>query len=194
MSGTTLETYRTSWLTAHHANSGTSVTKLRSIAPRIYTWLYRHDRIWLKEHTPVRSKKNKTGYQRVDWAERDARLAEEVISAAARLKNLPGRPSRFTLSSIGRETGQVALLQQHLDKLPYTAQALSELVETREAFAIRRIWWTATVFSQMHIYPERWLLVKKAGVARFIERPNIKIAVDAALQALELNVRTDGNI
>src|SRR5258708_38994280 len=103
-----LEAYRIEWLTLLQANSGTGVTKLRRITPGIYTWLYRHDKIWLQEHTPTRAKQNKTGCHRVDWAERDAGLAEAVISAANHLKNLPGRPVHITLSAIGREIGQVA--------------------------------------------------------------------------------------
>jgi hypothetical protein len=180
--GTTLEEYRTSWLTALHANSEAGVTKLRSIAPGIYTWLYRHDRIWLKEHTPMRAKKNKTGYHRVDWAERDARLAEEVIFAATRLKNLPGRPVHITLSAIGREIGQVALLQQHLVRLPRTAEALKEHLESREVYAVRRIQWAALDSIQSNIYLERWLLIRKAGVARLAEQPQVKDVIDAAMQ------------
>jgi hypothetical protein len=43
-----LEGYRTTWLTLLQANPRTGVTKLRSVAPGIYAWLYRHDKIWLK--------------------------------------------------------------------------------------------------------------------------------------------------
>lgn len=181
---TTLEIYRTSWLTALHANPGAGVTKLRSISPGIYTWLYRHDRIWLKVHTPVRARRNKTGYHRVDWAARDTRLAEEVIFAANCIKNLPGRPIHITLSTIGRELGQLALLQQHLDKLPKTAEVLKEHIESREAYAVRRIRWAALDCIQSNIHLERWLLIRKAGVARIAEYPKVKAAINNILQEL----------
>jgi hypothetical protein len=180
----TLDTYRAIWLASLRANPGAGVTKLRCITPGIYTWLYRHDQIWLKEHSPVCIKRDKTGYQRVDWAKRDAQLAEAVIPAAMSLKNLPGRPMHITLSAIGRKIGQLALLQQHLDKLPKTAEVLGECIESREAYAIRRIRWITTDCIQKNIYLERWLLIKKAGVARLASSPQVKEAIDVALQVL----------
>jgi hypothetical protein len=182
---TIFEAYRTTWLTLLQENAGAGITKLRSVAPRIYTWLYRHDKIWLKEHTPASSKNKKVQNHRVDWEERDIQLAEEVIIAALHLKNLPGRPVYITLSAIGREIGQVSLLQQHLDKLPRTAEALEEQIESREAYAVRRVWWTAIEFAQKNIYPEQWQLIGRAGVARLAGSPQVKDAIDAALQALE---------
>jgi hypothetical protein len=182
---TTLEAYRTSWLNSLRTNPETSVTKLRRETPGIYTWLYRHDRIWLKEHTPTRTKKNKTGYHRIDWAERDSRLAEEVITAASRLKNLPGRPMHITLSAIGRELGQVALLQQHLDKLPKTSQALGEHIESRGAYAARRLWWVAMDYVRQSICPERWQLIRRAGVERLAESSEVKDTIVVTLRMLE---------
>jgi Tn7-like transposition protein D/TniQ len=182
---TTLEAYRTSWLISLRTNPGTGVTKLRGITPGIYTWLYRHDKIWLKEHMPTCVRKTKVRRQRIDWEERDLRLAEEVITAASRLKNLPDWPIPITVSAIGREIGHVALLQQHLDKLPRTAKALEEHVESREANAVRRVWWIAVDCIQKNICLKRWLLIRKAGVARLAESPQVKDAIDAALQSLE---------
>jgi len=91
----------------------------------------------------------------------------------------------ITLATIGREIGQVALLQQHLDKLPRTAEALEGLVESREVYAVRRIQWAALDCIQSNVYLERWLLIRKAGVARLAESPQVKDAIDAALQAFE---------
>jgi hypothetical protein len=150
--------------------------------PGIYTWLYRNDRIWLRAHAPTSKGKTTIRHQRVDWKERDKRLAEEVIVAASRLKNLPGRPVHITLATIGREIGQVALLQQHLDKLPRTAEALERLVESREVYAVRRIQWAALDCIQSNIYLVRWLLIRKAGVARLAEQSQVKGAIDGALQ------------
>ncbi len=143
--------------------------------------------MWLLEHTPL-CEKPKTQSHRVDWEKRDLQLAEDVEVAALLIKNLPGRPVHITISTIGRETGRLALLQQHLDKLPRTAGVLKEFVETREAFAVRRLWWAVTVLSQEQIYPERWLLIRKAGVARLKDQLEVKDAIDAALQILQPKV------
>jgi Tn7-like transposition protein D/TniQ len=179
---TVLQEYRTTWLTALESGPGIGVTELRSKMPGIYTWLYRNDRVWLRAHTPILKEKPTIRHQRVDWKERDKRLAEEVIVAASRLKDLPGRPVHITLTTIGREIGQLALFQQHLDKLPRTAKALEGLVESREVYAVRRIQWTARDCIQSNIYLVRWLLIKKAGVARLAEQSQVKDAIDDALQ------------
>jgi Tn7-like transposition protein D/TniQ protein len=179
-----LEEYRTTWLATMQTNPGEGIRILRSKAPRVYTWLYRHDKAWLKAHAPS-SKKSKLQADRVDWEKRDFQLAEEVKVAAHFLKNLPERPILVTISAIGREIGQLALLQQHLDKLPRVAKALEEHVESRETFAVRRIQWTLMDCSLNNIYLERWQLIRKAGVARLAEQPQVKDAIDEAWQALQ---------
>lgn len=182
---TALEAHRTSWLTSLRTNPEAGITQLRRIAPAIYRWLYRHDRVWLKEHMPTYAKKNKVGRSRVDWAERDARLAEEVIPAAVHLENLPGRPVHITLTAIGREIGQAALLQQHLDKLPRTAQVLEGFIESRETYAVRRVQWATKDCIQKNIHLEQWELIRKSGVARLAEQSTVKEAINAAMNALQ---------
>lgn len=185
-----LEAYRETWLAMIQANPTEGIKILRSKQPGVYTWLYRNDKAWLQAHRPS-NKGPKLQPGRVDWEKRDLQLTEEVKIAALFLKNLPGRPVQITTSAIGRETGQLALLQQHLDKLPKTAEALKESVESRERFAVRRVWWVTTVLSRQHIYPERWLLIRKAGVARFIDRPEVQDTIDAALKTLHPNMNID---
>lgn len=182
----TLEMKRTLWLTIMQAYPEAGVKMLRSKEPGLYTWLYRNDKMWLQAHTPLR-KKSEQKFRRVDWEKRDQQLAEEAKAVMFRLKYLPGRPVRITVSAIGREIGQLALLQQHLDKLPRTADILRDLIETREAFAIRKVWWAMRTFSQKHICPERWLLIRKAGIARLAMHPLVKNAIDTALQSLQQN-------
>jgi hypothetical protein len=113
------------------------------------------------------------------------RLAEEVKSAAFLLKNLPERPIHVTISAIGREIGQLALLQQHLDKLPRTAGTLKECVETREAFAVRRVMWIAQVCHRNYLHLTRWELERKSGVERVTMHPLVKEAIETALDLLK---------
>ncbi len=155
---------------------------LRSKVSGVYTWLYRNDKTWLQAHRPA-SKKPKLRPSRLNWEKRDLQLAAEASSAALHIKNLPGPPVRLTISTLGREIGKLALIQQHLDKLPRTAKTLRELVETREAFAVRRLWWVTEDYRQRHIYPQRWQLVRKAGVAGLADQPRVKEAIDAILLA-----------
>ncbi len=178
-----LEVYRATWLATTQVNPGEGIKILRSRAPGVYTWLYRNDKAWLQAHAPL-SRKPKLQHNRVDWEKRDLQLAEEVKDAALLLKNLPERPIRVTISEIGREVGQLALIQKHLDKLPLTANTLLEYVEAHEEFAVRRVQWAAENYRREHIYPHRWQLVKHAGVERLAGKPQVKEAIDAAWRSL----------
>ena len=139
--------------------------------------------MWLSAQTPL-CKKPSSPPSRVDWEARDLQLAEEVRSAALRLKSLPGRPVALTVASIGREIGHLTFLRRWLERLPRTAKVLREFVETHEAFAVRRIWWAVTAFSQEHIYPAWWQLVKRAGVEKLVTWPEVKSALGSAMQIL----------
>jgi hypothetical protein len=179
-----LETYRTIWLATIQEYPGAGVKILRSIVPGSYSWLYKHDKMWLQTHTPL-CKRPKLESRRIDWGKRDLQLAEEVREAGLLLKDLSERPVHITVSAIGREIGQLALLQQHLDKLPRTAEALKEFVETREAFAMRRVVWVAQVCHRDHLLLTRWELVRKAGVERIVSLPLVKEAIETALNLLK---------
>ena len=80
------------------------------------------------------------------------------IALASHLKNAPGRPVQMTKTAIGRDLGAVTLLQQNLDKMPLTAQALASVAETREQYAVRRVWWATDSYCQEHILPREWQL------------------------------------
>lgn len=185
---TALEEYRAEWLNLLQANPEIGIKKLRSKVPGVYTWLYRHDRAWLKEHAPVRARKNKPSNYRVNWLERDVQLAEETKVAALYLKNLPGRPTRITISAIGRRVGQTAILQQHLDKLPRTAEVLREHIESREAYAVRRVGWVVKDYQRRNIFPAKWQLIEDAGVTRLVKQPRIQEVINIAMQTLQRNI------
>jgi hypothetical protein len=60
--------------------------------------------------------------------------------------------------------------------------ALSNLVETHEAFAVRRVWWAAELYRQENTFPKRWQLIERA-TARSAQAkwPKVRAAIDAAL-------------
>jgi hypothetical protein len=177
-----LENHRAVWLATmrNYPNEGTKA--LRSKVPSVYTWLYRNDPVWLKEQSPPPVTRDKQRKPSVDWSDRDQQLAKLIEASAEGLRNVPGRPSRVSLSAIGRDIGQLSLLQQHLDKLPMTAQLLSTVVETQEAFAIRRLAWAAGQFRQMHIQPKRYELIKKAGIGRSLSDSPVMLALEEELK------------
>jgi Tn7-like transposition protein D/TniQ len=181
---TVLETNRAAWLALMQAHPEAGVTILRNREAALHSWLERNDKTWLSAHLPC-PQKPKQPASRVDWEARDLQLAEKVRGTALHLKNLPGRPVFLTVTAIGREIGHLTLLRQHLEKLPRTAEVLREFVETHEAFAVRRVWWAVTAFRQEQVYPLRWQLMLRAGVNGLAMRPEVKSALDSAMQILQ---------
>ncbi len=177
------EAYRATWLAVRQENPAAGVKVLRSKVPGVYTWLYRNDSPWLKEHAPSHDKREQPS-SRVDWEVRDKQLAESVISSALRITRGSGSPIRVTVSAIGRDIGQLALLQQHLDKLPLTAEALTDFVETREEFAVRRIQWIAAQYCQEGLQPARWELIRRAGVDRLKSHKDVCVAINEAIHCI----------
>jgi hypothetical protein len=71
-------------------------------------------------------------------------------------------------------------------RFPQTIKALAKVVETRIAFAIRRVQWTAGYFFNHHTLPSRRQLILRAGVAnRDKDVPEIKKAIDEAWLSLQ---------
>ncbi|MBD1847743.1 TniQ family protein [Cyanobacteria bacterium FACHB-63] len=185
-SATLLEQYRQEWLTAKQRYPESGRTALRKKFQRVYVWLHRHDREWLETHLPPLMTKTPPPV-RVDWERRDAELADAARQAASHLHSKSGKPIRITIAAIGRELGQLALIQRHLDKLPITAQVLASLVETRETFALRRVQRAVECYKREKTCPKRWQLVRRAGLRPEIEEmPVVQKALDKAVESLKI--------
>lgn len=178
-----LENKRAAWLSLREANPDAGGKILRSQSPSLYTWLYRNDKHWLQVNMPPRRKSFSPS--RVDGDKRDRDLAKAAKIAAETLKTRAGKPIQITTSKIGREIHQLTNLQKNLDKLPLTSKVLAEVVETREAFAVRRISYAAEYFRKEGIYPQRWQLIRQSGLRPEIENlPKIQEAISSALALL----------
>jgi hypothetical protein len=76
-------------------------------------------------------------------------------------------------------------LQQKLHKMPLTAQVLASVVETREQYAVRRVWWAADLYRQEGVLRE-WQLVMRANVYSLKETSAVKCAIEDAMRMLAL--------
>ncbi|MHB1419806.1 MAG: TnsD family Tn7-like transposition protein [Bacillota bacterium] len=153
----------TVWLDCMEKFPEKTKTELRRIAQAEYTWLYRHDRLWLDEHSPATAPK-KGDDRRVDWKKRDAELAALVAWAAGEIKQQSGKRTRLTVSSIGKKTGKLALLQRHLSKLPETRDTLENVIETEEDFQIHRVRYIASQLRERGELVRIWKIVREAGL------------------------------
>ncbi len=162
-------------------------TEMRRAVPGTYTWLYRHDREWLEAVLPpsIPRGKRKGGAQkqRVDWNKRDRDLSGLVSQTVEDLLLKEGKPVRITLGIIGRAIGELALLEQHLDKLPKTKAVLEDVLETVEDFQVRRVEWAIGYLKETGQELAEWRVLKVAGL-----RPDIS---DRVRQAIKIGLHTD---
>lgn len=156
--------HRKTWTKLRRAGTGVSKTTMRLHAPATYTWLYRHDRVWLGSHSPLR-KTLTVPTRRVDWDKRDeAVLAEAQTAVQELLKRQP--PVRVTVSRVGKIIGLLPLLEQHSDKLLLTKAYLKTVIESQERYQIRRIEWATAVFEAQGKVVKEWQIVRLAGLGK----------------------------
>jgi hypothetical protein len=175
-----LGTCRSKWLSTIRQTPKITMKILRRKLSQEYAWLLQNDSNWLKKHSP-QAQKHVRSTSSVDWKERDVEYAVTVRDAASRLMSASHRPIQITKTSIGRAIGATTLLQQKLDKMPLTAQVLASLVETREKYAVRRVWWAADFYCQAYVLPREWQLVMRANVYSLKEDSAVKCAVEEAM-------------
>ena len=58
------------------------------------------------------------------------------------------------------------------------------MVETREQYAVRRVWWAADLYQREDVLPRDWQLVLRANVYSLREVSAVKCAVEEALDML----------
>lgn len=178
------QVYRAKWLSSMKKGQVITLKTLRVKLPREYAWLQHNDSQWLAGHMPRPQRRNPPTAS-VDWKRRDAEYAAAVRAAASRLKDAPSRPVRITKTAIGRALGAITLLQQKIHKMPLTAQILGGVVETREQYAVRRVWWAANFYLQEYVVPREWQLVTRANVYSHRGVPAVKCALEGAMNMLE---------
>lgn len=159
-----LENYRSRWLTIIEKYPGKSKTELRKIGTAEFAWLYRHDRSWLDENSPKSTKCQKYNELRVDWLQRDQDILKKVDQAIDKIKSRQGKLTRITISSIGKEIGDLCLLQKHLDKIPSTKVFLLKQIETKEDFQIRRVKKAAERLQSKGEPTRLWKLIRESGL------------------------------
>ena len=108
-------------------------------------------------------------------------MAAETIKAGA------GKPVRVTRRGIGRIMEVIPWLTNQLLKLPETQKVLEEVLESREAFAIRRLRWAQDYFIQNNEVPRRWALIQKAGVEQSMS-PEVENLVETLVAEITATI------
>ncbi|MBN1137233.1 MAG: TnsD family transposase [Anaerolineae bacterium] len=191
VSSETRDEYREQWLSILREYPEAGRHSLQADWPVLCCWLRRHDTDWFNEHLPPRrapiASRTKLPPPRVNWAERDEQLADQVRTVVQQLLKRPGRPVRISTAAICREIRQLKVLQSAMDRLPLTSTALAELTESHEGYAVRRIHWVAALYQEEQVCPMRSQFVSRASLKPELLRkwPLAQQALESALQNLQ---------
>jgi hypothetical protein len=170
------------WLELKQQHPYDSTQQLRSRNPALYTWLYRNAKSWLDENSPINQRIPQES-QRINWLARDADIASRLRVAAKAIQQLRKPFVRVSKTRLVSEVGVEAIAFAHLDKLPATSQCLEELVESREDFAVRRIWVVLPIVLTRNAQAPRWKLIRTAGIrADCINLPKVVAALKQVQQ------------
>lgn len=168
---------RYKWLILIRDHPEQGVKSLRNSTGADYEWLYRYDNKWLKKNMPHRQQTRNVS--RVDWGIRDIELAKKIYRAADKIRGQSRKVTRLTVSSIGKEIGELALLQRKTALLPLSRETLEFLVEDRDQFAIRRVHFASDIMKARNEVLVRWKLARLAGVGQ-----NLSYAVRSEIERI----------
>ncbi len=162
------EEYREKWLANLRRFPDSSYSQLIKIGKGLYTWLLRNDRQWLNENRPSKNK-NKEKRSQAYWKAKDLKLSETIQTAANNIRTKQGKPVKVTMTAILIESGHPGAIRINIQRLPIVQKMLEELVESPEAFALKRIDWVGKSYKEENITPTITEFRKRAGIYNMME-------------------------
>ncbi len=168
---------RREWLSIVKSYPGKGIAWLRQhAAGGIYSWLYRHDRQWLKTHAPEKVS-IKRQENLVDWNERDVNYLQQFRSLYQQglLINPKGRSSKTWLM---KQVKQHAILEKRQNKFPNTVSYIATLVETIENYQFRRITQIINSLHEKQDQIDNWILYRKAGIRKKYQTDSMEKFID----------------
>jgi hypothetical protein len=103
---------------------------------RVYSWLYRNDVVWLKQHLPSPAKRN-VG-RKVDWHRRDVQLVKKLLKIRKTSEEnykLPRKTQTWFINQANVRWG----VNRHLDKLLLSREFFIRYTETVMEYQLRRV-------------------------------------------------------
>lgn len=163
-----IKKYRREWAILLKNNLGQTITELRALNPKLYTWLYRNDREWLKKNYPSSEETIDpiSGVIRVDWKKRDEGIAIEVESIVYTILSEKNKFTRVSKNEIGRRLGKLAWFVKYLDQMPKTLVIVNKSIESVEQFQIRRIKNVVSDLRKTNASIKEWQVIRAAGLKK----------------------------
>jgi len=176
--------YRVEWLAIRKSNPKATRKQLIAIASFLYLWLRKNDSEWIEKHLPSVIKPDRRT-KRIDWKTEDRKLAVALKAATQKIKGLPGRPVRASITAVLKETGHRAWVERRLAELPLTAKVIQLHIESLEAYSLRKVIWAEQSFHRARLSPTRNQFMKRAAVTNKTGRtPAVQSAIDDSMKRL----------
>lgn len=180
------EEYRAAWLDFLATADQPGYITVREKVPRVYAWLWKHDRPYLKEH-PYRHKTQLTWKPRRDWTTFDNEWAIQILETGRRLRLAPGFPRWVNRAALRSAHPEFHFSRRRRLKMPLTVWACEVGTETLDAYAVRCLWWAAHTYLDEGIYPTHGQLLTRArkNHTNARQRPIVRQTGDAIVAMIE---------
>lgn len=121
---------RSAWIRALNAFPQAASNLWRNLEPAAYSWLYRHDRIWLRSTIRERPEPVPPASRRRDWDQRDLELSRLVRATA--LEWFTTSPTKhLTLAQLCASARGLRSMLPAMQKLPLTRAAIQHACTAR---------------------------------------------------------------
>jgi hypothetical protein len=115
-----------------------------------------------------------------DATSRDALIVSSIRSTANKLMYAEGFPKRVSISRICKEIPELRRVPRSNETTVIT-KALHEVIETVEAFAVRRIKYVLQKYVEEQVNPKRYEFMKRAHLMNILHNPLVLQTLDEAL-------------
>lgn len=156
-------THREKWMQACSENPLMAKTQIRKSIKKTYMWLYRHDKSWLNEHSPVCTQRKQEN-KRVDWEDRDRFACDKLKTAALKLIETKGKPIWITRTKLGKMAGVLSWIEKHREKMPISETYLASVTESIIEFQLRKVRWSVGILEFHGEELKKWKIERVAGL------------------------------
>lgn len=157
-----LKIRRELWLKIKSQHLKDGITAARSESPSTYAWLYKHDRVWLRENSWKPSAQLIPKKLRVDWGTRDQKLLATLADYVVSIMQTPHRP-RISKSLMFRKLGE-SMIRANIKKMPQLQKFIQQHTESIESYQMLRI---DRIIQELGAQPnclKTWKLKRYAGI------------------------------
>lgn len=169
-----LEKYRNQILQLIKKYPKANRTFLMKKASFVLLWLRRNDKKWLEERLPEQVKVNRK-IELIDWGKIDEELSEQIKEVSIEIRETHSNLIRVSITELIKRIGKKAWIEKSKEKLPLTAKAIAESLETLEDFMIRKLLWAEKQFIEEKIIPTKTQLKQRAVIRNSTSQNSAKI-------------------